>query len=78
MIVNFISYIKAKSEAQYYILEEMNKLKFQKTPCYSYNLILYALELRYTSVQAYKLLSKEMSLPSLSFLRNLTSGEFFF
>ena len=35
MIVNFISYIKAKSEEQYYILEEMNKLKFQKTPCYS-------------------------------------------
>ena len=75
MIVNFISYINEKSEEHHDILEEMNRLKFQKTPCYSYNLIRYALELRYTSLQAYKLLSKEMSLPSLSFLRNLASGK---
>lgn len=75
MIVNFVSYMKEKSEEHHSILEEMNRLKFQNSPCYSYNLILYALELRYTSVQAYKLLRQEMSLPSLSFLRNLTSGK---
>ena len=75
MLVNFMSYMKEKSDNHQDILEEINRLKFQKTPCYSYNLILYALELRYTSVQAYKLLSKEMNLPSLSFLRNFASGE---
>lgn len=76
MILNLISYLKQKSEEHHSILEEINRLKFQKSPCYSYNLILYALELRYTSVQAYKLLREEIRLPSLSFLRNLTSGKF--
>lgn len=77
MIVNFISYLNERSKQQHAILDEVNRLKYQKQPTYSYNMILFALELRYTSLQAYKLLTEEMMLPSLTFLRNFTRGELY-
>ena len=75
MIVNFVSYLNERSDEQNKILDEVNRLKHHKQPTYSYDMILFALELRYTSVQAYKVIRKEMKLPSLSFLRNFTHGE---
>ena len=76
MIVNFVSYLNERSKERNALLEEINSLAHQKHPTYSYNMILFALELRYTSVQAYKMLSKEMMPPSLTFLRNLTRGKY--
>ena len=76
MIVNFISYLNERSEEQNKILDEVNRLKYYERPVYSYDMILFALELRYTSVQAYEVISKEMRLPSLPFLRHFTHGEF--
>ena len=38
------------------------------------NMLRYTLLLRYTSVQAYKLLSEQFTLPSLSLTKKLTEG----
>ena len=78
MIINFISYLNEISIEQHAILDELCIIKHQKEPIYSYNMILFALELRYTSLQAYNKLKEEMRLPSLSFLRNFTRGKCFF
>ena len=43
-----------------------------------YDMIPYALEMRYVSVQAFKLLCKQMTLPSLPYLMNFTRGKFIF
>ena len=75
VISNFVSYLNERSEEQHKILDEINRLRLQKQTTYSYDMILFALELRYTSVQAYKMLRKEMMLPSLAFLRKFTKGE---
>ena len=42
---------------------------------YSANMIRYALLLRYTSLQTYKLLQEEFKLPSVSLLRRITAGK---
>ena len=66
MIQNFISYMKHQTEEHQEILSELNKLKYYKCRSYSARLVRYALQLRHTSLQAYKLLSEELPLPSLS------------
>ena len=55
-------------------LEEVNNLRYSTVTEYSPRLIRYALQLRYTSLQRYKLLLEELPLPSVSFLKKLTSG----
>ena len=45
-----------------------------KKPIYSANVIRYSIFLRYTSLQAYKILQKEFPLPSLSLLSKLCKG----
>ena len=57
-----------------YIIEELQQAKFKKKPSYSTSLIRYALMLRYTSLQSYKILLKDFKLPSVSFLRKLKQG----
>lgn len=75
MLENFPKYVRNENEKHGSILEELKHLKFTKSaPTYSANLIRYALMLRYSSLPAYKLLQNEFNLPSISFLRKLTSG----
>ena len=79
MLENFTSYIKQKGEECSVILNEHNNIqcyKPQGRPKFSSVLIRFALMLRYSSCQTYKLLLKELPLPSsLSVLKKLTSGE---
>ena len=59
------------------ILNEIQEIRFKKPvdkPKYSVNLLRYALLLRYTSTQAYKLLLAQFPLPSLSLLKKLNKG----
>ena len=76
MLTNFSAYIRASNEdKRNAILEEIMKLSFKKNPIYSANLLRYSLLLRYTSLPAYKLLQDEFKLPSISFLRKISSGK---
>ena len=52
MIVNFVSYLNERSKERNALLEEINCLAHQKHPTYSYNMILFALELRYIYIGA--------------------------
>ena len=74
MMINFLNYLKIKNENNASILEELRELGFKKAPIYSSRIIRYALLLRYTSFQAYKLLQEEFPLPSLSLLNKISSG----
>ena len=77
MLQNLASHIKQIGEERSIILKELNErqhFKPQGRPHYSSVLIRFALMLRYSSCQTYKLLLKELPLPSLSLLRKLTSG----
>ena len=76
MLTNFSVYIRTSNEdKRNAILEEIVKLSFKKNPIYSANLLRYFLLLRYTSLPAYKLLQEEFKLPSISFLRKISSGK---
>ena len=75
MLQNFPHYVEQKSTAFGEILDEVKQLRFQKSPVYSANMIRYALLLRYSSLQTYKLLKEEFKLPSVSLLRRLTAGK---
>ena len=58
------SYIKNISP----IFDELQKPKFTKKPVYSAEIVRYALLLRYTSIQSYRMLLEHFPLPSLSLL----------
>ena len=75
MLQNFIPYIKEEVEKHGSVLEEVHMVKYQTRPMYSANLLRYALSLRYSSLCTYKLLLEEFKLPSISFLRKITSGK---
>lgn len=75
MIENFLTYMKNKSEEQSDIQDEVFSLRYKSKPTYSRQLIRFALHLRHTSLQAYKLLLEEFKLPSISYLRSITSGK---
>ena len=75
MMPNFISHMKERSDEAKSLMLELNSNQFKKRPLHSNQMIRYALELRYTSLQAYKILLKELNLPSVSYLNTLTSGE---
>lgn len=75
MLENFESYIQNHIENNRSILEEIRSLQYQEKPTYSAGIIRYALMLRYTSLPAYKILLKELKLPSISFLKKLTAGD---
>ena len=75
---NFALHIKQKGEECSVILKELNNIQYYKLqgrPKFSNILIRFALTLRYSSYQTYKLLLKELPLPSLSILKKLASGE---
>ena len=78
MLENFPSYIKSTaSEHPLPILDELQKRQFFKPkgrPPFSVEMIRYALLLRYTSAQAYRLLLEQFPLPSFSLLSKLHGG----
>ena len=74
MLENFSTYIRTEGEDNAYILDELRELKFQKRLIYSAKIIRYALLLRFTSIQAYKMLLNEFPLPSLSLLEKISKG----
>ena len=74
MLVNLSTYIRNENENNSSTIEELRELKFQKCPIYSARIIRYALLVRYTSFQAYKLLLEEFSMPSLSLLEKISKG----
>ena len=74
MLVNLSTYIRNENENNSSIIEELRELKFQKCPIYSARIIRYALLVRYTSFQAYKLLLEEFPMPYLSLLEKISKG----
>lgn len=74
MLQNLINHMKQTAEENFSIFSELQQLRYTKCPNYSSNVVRYALYLRYTSLQAYKLLLEEFPLPSVSYLRSLTNG----
>ena len=75
MLPNLELHIRQESEKWGDVFDEMQKIRFMKSPVYSANLLRYALMLRYTSLQAYKLMMNEFKLPSLSLLQKITAGQ---
>ena len=78
MLENFPTYIKnVLEEDPHSILNELQKRQHYKPkgrPPFSADLIRYALLLRYTSRQAYKLLLEKFPLPSFSLLEKIQSS----
>ena len=56
------------------IFDELKEVRFKMSPVYAPDIIRFALMLRYTSVQLYKLLLDEFRLPSLPLLRKIVTG----
>ena len=75
MLSNFSAHIRQESEQWGDVLDEMQRLRYMKTPVYSAKMLRYALMLRYSSLQAYKMMMEEFKLPSLSLLQKLTAGK---
>ena len=83
MISNFAPYLKKVAEEKsnedgsMSILDELEQRKHMKPkgrPPYSAAMIRYALLLRYTSAQAYRVLLKQFPLPSFSLLNKIQQG----
>ena len=75
MLTNFSSYIRETSEKWGDVLDEIQQIRYMKAPVYSANLLRYSLMLRYSSLQAYKVMMEEFKLPSLALLQKLTAGK---
>ena len=73
MLENFPSYLESQTE-NFLIFDELRKRQFKKNQVYSSEIIQYALLLRYTSLQSYKLLLDEFPLPSISLLNKIKEG----
>ena len=78
MLDNFPSYIQNRiSPGLTTIIDELRELQYYKPtgrPKYSAAILRYALYLRYTSRQAYKILQEQFPLPSFSLLRKIHNG----
>ena len=75
MIENFINYMKNKLEEDSSILDELLSQRYQTRPTYSNQVVRFAIHLRYTSLEAYNLLLEHLKLPSVFYIRSITSGE---
>ena len=78
LLINLAPYIRNFSEQNLYsLIEELEKrrnYKLKGYPPFSSEMIRYALLLRYTSFQSYKLLLEKFPLPSMSLLNILQQG----
>ena len=75
MLENFPSHIQTVVCQNKTIFDELKEVRFKMSPVYAPDLIRFALMLRYTSVQSYKLLLDEFRLPSLWLLRKIVTGD---
>ena len=57
-----------------YVFEELREYKFKERPVYSASVIRFVLLLRYTSIQSYRILQKDFTLPSILLLKKICSG----
>ena len=73
MLENFPLYLESQTE-NFSIFDELRKRQFKKNQVYSSEIIQYALLLRYTSSQSYKLQLDEFPLPSISLLNTIKEG----
>ena len=73
MLENFPSYLESEI-ASFSIFDELRKRQFKKNQVYSSEVIQYALLLRYTSLQSYKLLLDEFPLTFISLLNKIKEG----
>ena len=78
MLENFPAYIRSTAiENEQTLLNELKERMLYKPkgrPLYSAAMIRFALHLRYTSLQAYKLLLEKFPLPSISLLNKIQQG----
>ena len=79
MLENFTPYIRRSQSAENYrsIFEQLRERQFYKPkgrPPYSADIICYALHLRYTSLQGYKLVLEKFPMPSISLLNKIQQG----
>ena len=78
MIANIITHMQnVTSDTEYSLLDELKERKNFKPkgrPPYSTGMLRFALHLRYTSAQAYRLLLEKFPLPSFSLLNKLQKG----
>ena len=73
MLQKFPSYLKSQTE-NFSIFDGLRKGQFKKNQFYYNKMIQYALLLRYTSLQSFKLLLDEFSLPSIPLLNKIKEG----
>ena len=69
MLENFPVYLESYIENISPIFNDLQKHMFIKKPVYSAEIVRYALLLRYTSIQSYRMLLEHFPLPSLSLLQ---------
>ena len=74
MLENFLAYFLSQTEKFDSIFEKLRKYKFKKRPAYSSSVIQFALLLRYTSIQSYRILQKDFPLPSIPLWKKVCSG----
>ena len=74
MLENFPAYLMSQTEKFGSIFEELREYKFKKRAVYSASVIRYTILLRYTSIQSYRILQKDFSLPSIPLLKKICSG----
>ena len=73
MLENFPSYLLSQTK-NFSIFGKLSKRQFKKNQVYSSEIIQYALLLRHTSLQSYKLQLDEFPLPSISLLNTIKEG----
>ena len=74
MLENFPVYLVSYTERISAIFYELQNHMFSKKPACSAEIVRYALLLRYTSIQSYRMLLEHFPLPSLSLLHKISSG----
>ena len=78
MLENFPPYIRSTAiENQQVLLDELKQRELYKPtgrPPFSASMIRFALHLRHTSLQAYKLLLEKFPMPSISLLNKIQQG----
>ena len=78
MLVNFLLYDRSRAiKNQQELLDELKQRQLYKPtgrPPFSASIIRFALHLRHTSLQAYKLLLENFQMPSISLLNKIQQG----
>ena len=77
ILENLPAYIRAKANESNSVLDELSDIKYfspQGRPTYSASIIRWALLLRHTSPQAYRMLLEKLPLPSFNLLKKIQHG----